>query len=79
MAVYDRDSNAILAEPLKSKISSEHFQAITKVNNFLNQKGIKPKTHAMDNKYSDLVKNTLIMLKYRITPRPITCASNKGS
>ena len=55
--VYDHDSNAILAESLKSKASNEHLQAIQNVHNFFNQHGIKQKLHVMDNECSDGVKN----------------------
>ena len=57
IVVYDHDSNAILAEALKLRVSNEHLQAIQKVHNFLNQYGIKLKLYIIDNECSNVVKN----------------------
>ena len=59
MVVYDHDSNAILAEPLKSR-SAEHLLAATaKIHIFLRERGIHPKIHIMDNECSSTVRSYL--------------------
>ena len=56
MVVYDHNSNAILAEPFKSR-SSEHLLAATaKTQIFLRERGIHPKIHIVDNKCSQMVR-----------------------
>ena len=59
MVVYDHDSNAILAEALKSRASNKHLQAMQKIHDFLNQHRIKPKLHIMDNECSDAARNCI--------------------
>ena len=59
MVMCDHDSNAILTKPLKSKSATEHLQAIKEVHACLNQKGIHPKVHIMDNECSSIVKDYL--------------------
>ena len=59
MVVYDHDSNAILAKPLKSW-SAEHLLAVTaKMHIFLREQGIHPKMHIMDNECSSMVRSYL--------------------
>ena len=67
MVVYDHDSNAILAEPLKSR-SAEHLLASTaKMHIFLRERGVHPKIHIMENESSSTVwsylKNNNIKLQ----------------
>ena len=57
MVVYDHDSNAVLAKPLKSKAALERLKAVQEIHAHSNQKGVCPKTRAMDNECSALVKN----------------------
>ena len=59
MVVYDHDSNAILAEPLKSR-SAEHLLAATaKMHIFLRERGVHPKIHIKDNACSSTVQSYL--------------------
>ena len=59
MVVYDHNSNAIPAEPLKSR-SAEHLLAATaKMHIFLRECGVHPKIHIMDNECSSTVRSYL--------------------
>ena len=82
MVVYSQDANAILAEPLKSKSALEHYTAMEKIFNFLNQRGIHPQFHIMDNECSDLVKSLLVKknIQLQLTPphQHRTNAAEKG-
>ncbi len=49
MILYDYDSNAILAEPLKSKSEGEMIRAYTKLHAFLSDRGLKPRLQKLDN------------------------------
>ena len=60
MIIYDHDSNAIIARPLKSKSATEQLENIKEVHNYLNARGIHPKLHIMDNECADIVKNYLL-------------------
>ena len=57
---YDYDSNAILAEPIKSRSSSELIAAWTKCHNTLTSRGIKPKLHVLDNELSDDMRQVIL-------------------
>jgi hypothetical protein len=43
MILYDYDSNAILAEPLKSKAEGEMIRAYSKLHEYLSDRGLKPR------------------------------------
>ena len=62
MIIYDHDSNAILARPLKTKSAQEQLKTIQEIIKFLNDRGIHPKIHVMDNEclsiVLDYIKNT---------------------
>jgi hypothetical protein len=49
MILYDYDSNAILAEPLKSKSEGEMIRAYTKLHEYLSGRGLKPRLQKLDN------------------------------
>jgi hypothetical protein len=45
LILYDYNSNAILAEPIKSRSGSDILRAYTKLFDYLQQRGFKPRTH----------------------------------
>ena len=49
MIVYDNDSNAILAEPLKLRSAENLLADTAKIHIFLRERAIHPKIHIMDN------------------------------
>ena len=63
MIIYYHDSNGILTTPLKTKSAMEQLQAIKEAYLYLNQRGIEPKIHILDNEcpnsVKDYIKNTL--------------------
>ena len=63
MIAYDHDSNAILARPLKTKSAQEQLKNIQEVIKFLNDRGIHPKIHVMDNEYPLVVKEHITNTK----------------
>ena len=56
---YDYDSNAILAEPIKSRASNELIAAWKKCHDILTSRGIKPKLHVLDNELSDDMRQAI--------------------
>jgi hypothetical protein len=59
MVLYDYDSNAILAQPIKSRTASELLKAFQLMEQELVAKGLKPKLMKLDNEASKLLKNYL--------------------
>ena len=59
MVAYNYYSNAILAEPLKSRSASYLLEAISKMYMYLQSRGIQPKIHVMDNECPSVVKKYL--------------------
>ncbi len=49
MIFYDYDSDAILAEPLKSRSESELVRAFTKLHQYLADRGLHTALHILDN------------------------------
>ena len=49
MIVYNYDSNAIIAEPMKSQTAIELLRAYTKLHTFLTDRGLKPVLQRLDN------------------------------
>ena len=49
MVLYDYDSNAILAEPLKNNTTSEVVRAQTRLTKYLLYRGINPTALRIDN------------------------------
>jgi hypothetical protein len=70
LIVYDFDSNAILAEPLKSRQAGEIKQAWLKLHNILARRGTAPKMYILDNEASNELKNSMIKnnLTYQLAP-----------
>ena len=56
MIVYDADSNAILAEALKSRSAHELLRAMTVIHEYLKHRGLRPAIQILDNKCPDLIK-----------------------
>ena len=63
MIVYDHDSNAMLSRPLKIKSAIEHLRNIQEMHKFLNDRGIHPKMHVIENEFPTIVKEHLINSK----------------
>jgi hypothetical protein len=59
MVLYDFDTNAILAEPLKNKTAAEQLRATTVLHNYLQRRGFHPQFHIMDNECPITTKNYL--------------------
>ena len=60
MIIYDHDSNAILARPLKTKSGLEQLQNIKEIHHYLNTRGIHPKLHVIDNECPQSVKDYIL-------------------
>ena len=52
LVVYDHDSNAIFAEPMKTKSGAEYLAAYKRVHSTLTKAGLKPKLQRLDNEAS---------------------------
>ena len=63
MIIYDHDSNAILARPLKTKSDLEQLQNIKEIHSYLNTRGIHLKLHIIDNESSQAVKDYILHTK----------------
>jgi hypothetical protein len=59
MVLYDYDSNAILAKPIKDRTSSELVKAFQFMEQELVAKGLKPKLMKLDNEASKMFKDYL--------------------
>jgi hypothetical protein len=59
MVLYDYDSNAILAKPIKNRTAPELLKAFQFIEQELVSKGLKPKLMKLDNKASKLLKDYL--------------------
>ena len=59
MVVYDFDSNAILAEPMKDCTATELVQVFEDLHNRLTNCGIQPKIIIMDNEANKLLKKCI--------------------
>jgi hypothetical protein len=56
MVLYDYDSNAILAEPIKSRNQSELVRAYQKLHTYLTERGLTPRLQKLDNECPDALK-----------------------
>ena len=56
MIAYDYDYNNILAEPIKSRTSLHINNAYQTMRKLLCSRGLTPKTHVLDNKFSKVLK-----------------------
>jgi hypothetical protein len=70
MILYDYDSNAILAEPIKNRKAETILAAYRKMYTTLRNKGMKPKTQVLDNECSNLLKDymTKNKIQYQLAP-----------
>jgi hypothetical protein len=59
MVLYDYDSNAILAQPIKNRTAPELLKAFQFMEQELVAKGLKPKLMKLDNEASKLLKDYL--------------------
>jgi hypothetical protein len=59
MILYDYDSNAILAQPIKDRIAPELLKAFKVMEQELVVRGLKPKLMKLDNEASNLLKTYL--------------------
>jgi hypothetical protein len=57
LVVYDYDSNAILAEPMRNRTDAEMLRAYSVILNRLIARGLKPKLQQLDNEASTALKN----------------------
>jgi hypothetical protein len=56
MIVYDYDSTAILAEPIKNRSEQEILRAYSKLHQYLTDRGLKPQLQKLDNECSAALK-----------------------
>jgi hypothetical protein len=56
MIVYDYDSAAILAEPIKNRTKSKLLRAYSKLHQYLTDRGLKPQLQKLDNECSEALK-----------------------
>ena len=68
--LYDHDSNAILAETLKSRQGAEIKRAFLKLTGILKAKGLHPKFHILDNEASADLKQAIAdqNIKFQLAP-----------
>jgi hypothetical protein len=59
MILYDYDSNAILAQPIKDRTTPELLRAFQVMEQELVDRGLKPKLMKLDNKASKMLKTYL--------------------
>jgi hypothetical protein len=59
LVVYDYDSNAILAEPMRNRTDAEMLRAYGVILNRLIARGLKPKLQRLDNEASTALKKYL--------------------
>ena len=70
MIVYDFDSNAILAEPLKSRTEIELVRAYTHLHSYLTSRVLKPSLQRLDNEAPGLLKKFMHdnQVKFQLVP-----------
>ena len=56
MVAYNRDSNIILVEPMKSRAEHELLRAMTKIHEHLKNRGLYPQLQILGNKCPALIK-----------------------
>ena len=59
MILYDHDSNAILAEPMKSRSDHDMIRAYEKLHSYLTTRGLKPKLQRLDHEAATKLKNLM--------------------
>jgi hypothetical protein len=70
MVLYDYDSNAILAQPIKDRTAPELLKAFQFMEQELVARGLKPKLVKLDNEASKLLKNYLYQqdIAFKLVP-----------
>jgi hypothetical protein len=70
LVIYDYDSNAILAEPLKNRQAAEILQAYDKICTRLRLRGFRPQLQRLDNEASILLKQhmTKQQIDFQLAP-----------
>ena len=68
--LYDYNSNAILAEPIKNRKGQSLIDAFIKLTNILISKGLQPKFQILDNEASFVLKQTINkqQIKFQLAP-----------
>ena len=68
--LYDHDSNAILAEPLKNRKGQTLIDAFLKLTNLLKSRGMQPKFQILDNEASVELKKAITTqnIKFQLAP-----------
>ena len=59
LIVYDYDSNAILAEPLVSRLGSEIARGWKTIHQRLSHRGVEPNLYVLDNECSEILKQSM--------------------
>ena len=70
MIMYAYDINAILAEPMKSRMAEEITRAYVKLFTYLKARGHTPRVHWLDNEAPEEVKrfNRAHLVNYQLVP-----------
>ncbi len=70
MVLYDYDSNAILAEPMKSRSAQHMVQAYTKLHTYLVDRDLNPQLQKLDNEASRALKRSIRQkgIDYQLVP-----------
>jgi hypothetical protein len=70
MIVYDYDSAAILAEPLKNRTKQELVRAYSKLHQHLTERGLKPQLQKLDNKCPAALKQFMrqVNVDFQLVP-----------
>ena len=70
MVLYDYDSNAILAEPIKNHKAESMLAAYDKMHTYLVDRGMKPQLQILDNESSKLLKDYMKKknMQYQLAP-----------
>ena len=59
LILWDSNSNAILAEPMKNRTDREHIRVYTVLYEYLVQRGCKPQLQKLDNEASKALKDKI--------------------
>ena len=68
--MYDYDSNAILAEPMKNRTSPELVRACSALHSLLIKRGLQPKFHVLDNEASVALQDAITnnKIEFQLAP-----------
>ena len=70
MVAYDHDSNAILAEPIKTRSADALLQAMKKIHQYLSERGLHPALQILDNECPAVLKQFFKQenVQYQLVP-----------